>query len=113
MVEKKSNAVLIQDHEGNTKLRNLSHMKKFIQRDPATEATEVHEGDQKEATPTGRQLETIALTPPTSVDKQPTQPPESNASPLPSRPTRVRRPPAWMSDFVSFCALTPKHPVII
>ncbi|XP_068696507.1 uncharacterized protein [Montipora capricornis] len=107
VVEKKGNAVLIQDHEGNTKLRNASHMKKFFHPDPATE------GDEEEDTPTGRQLETTALTPPTYVDKQPTLPPESSASPLPSRPTRVRRPPAWMSDFVSFCALTPKHPVLI
>ncbi|KAK2548045.1 hypothetical protein P5673_031876 [Acropora cervicornis] len=116
VVEKKGNAVLIQDHEENTRLRNASHMKKFIQPDPATEATEateVHEGDQEEDTPTGRQLETTVLTPPTYVDKQLNLPPESSASPLSSRPTRVRRPPAWMSDFVSFCALTPEHPVLI
>ena len=113
MVEKKGNAVLIQDHEGNTKLHNASHMKKFIQPDPATEATEVHEGDQEEDTPTGRQLETTVLTPPTYVDKQLNLPPESSASPLPSRPTRPRRPQAWMSDFVSFCSLTPEHPVLI
>ena len=79
----------------------------------ATEATEVHEGDQEEDTPTGRQLETIPLTPPTHVDKQSNLPPESSTSPLPSRPTRFRRPPACMSDFVSFCDLTPKHPVLI
>ena len=104
VVEKKGNAVLIQDQEGNTKLRNTSHMKKFIQPDPATEATEVHGGDQTEEMPTGRQLETTALTPATNVDKQPTLPTESSASPLPLRPARVRRPPAWMSDFVSSCA---------
>ena len=113
MVEKKGNAVLIQGHEGNTRLRNASHMKKFIQPDPATEATEVHEGDQEEDTPTGRQLETTVLTPPTYVDKQLNLPPKSSASPLSSRPTHVRCPPAWMSDFVSFCALTPEHPVLI
>ena len=124
VVEKKGNAVLIQDHEENTRLRNASHMKKFIQPDPATEATEatlqwlqwlqwLHAGDQEEDTPTGRQLETTVLTPPTYVDKQLNLPPESSASPLSSRPTRVRRPPAWMSDFVSFCALTPEHPVLI
>ena len=104
VVEKKGNAVLIQDQEGNTKLRNASHMKKFIQPDPATEATEVHGGDQTEKMPTGRQLETTALTPTTNVDKQPTLPTESSASPLPLRPARVRCPPAWMSDFVSSCA---------
>ena len=104
VVEKRGNAVLIQDQEGNTKLRNVSHMKKFIQPDPATEATEVHGGDQTEDMPTGRQLETTALTPTANVDKQPTPPTESSAIPLPLRPARVRRPPAWMSDFVSSCA---------
>ena len=54
--------------------------------------------------PTGRQLEPTALIPPTNADKQHTLLPESSASPLPSRPTRVRRPPAWMNEFVSFCA---------
>ena len=73
-MEKKGNAVLIQDQEGNTKLRNASHMKKFIQPEPATEATEVHEGDEEEDRPTGRQLKTTALTPPTDVDKQHTYP---------------------------------------
>ncbi|KAK2548046.1 Gag polyprotein [Acropora cervicornis] len=81
VVEKKGNAVLIQDHEGNTRLRKAIHMKRFIQPD-ATEATEVHEGDQEEDTPTGRQLETTVLTPPTYVDKQLNLPPESSASPL-------------------------------
>ena len=40
VVQKKGNAVLIQDQEGNTKLRNVRNMKEFIQPDPATEATE-------------------------------------------------------------------------
>jgi len=100
----KANAVLIQDQEGNTKLRNASHMKTFIQPDPPIEATEVHGGDQTEHMPTGKRLETTALTPTTNVDEQSTLSPESSASPPPSRPARVRRPPAWMSDFVSFCA---------
>ena len=103
VVEKKGNAVLIQDQEGNTNLRNASHMKKFIQPDPpieTTEATEIHGEGEAEDMPTGRQLETTALTPPTNIDKHPTLPPESSASPLPSRLTRVRRPPVWMSDFV-------------
>ena len=104
VVEKKGNAVLIEDQEGNTKLRNASHMKKFLQPDPCTKATEVDGGDGAEDMPTGKQSEATSLIPPTNIDKHPTLPPESSASPLPSRPTRVRRPPAWMSDFVSFCA---------
>ena len=93
MVEKKGNAVLIQDQEGNTNLRNASHMKKFIQPDPPTETTDVHGEGEAEDMPTGTQLETNALTPPTNIDKHPTLPPESSAIPLPSRLTRIRRPP--------------------
>ena len=93
VVEKKGNAVLIEDQEGNTKLRNAS-----------TEAAEIDGADEAEEIPTGRQSDATSLIPPTNVDKHPTLPPQSSASPLPSRPTRVRRPPAWMSDFVSFCA---------
>ena len=36
-VVEKGNAVLIQDQEGNTKMRYASHMKKFIHPDPSTE----------------------------------------------------------------------------
>ena len=107
VVEKKGNAVLIEDHDQNMKLRNTSHMKKFLQSDPCTEATEATEadgGDNAEDMPTGRQSEAAVLIPPTNIETHPTQPPESRASPPPSRPTCVRHPPAWMSDFVSFCA---------
>ena len=104
VVEKKGNAVLREDHDGHTKLRNMSHMKKFLQPGPCTEATEAAGGDNAEDIPTGRQLEAAASIPPTNIETHATLPPESSASPPPSRPTRVRRPPAWMSDYVSFCA---------
>ena len=103
-MERKGNAVLIEDEEGNTKLRNAGHMKKFLQPHRCTEATEANGGGEAENMPTGRQLEATALISPTNVDEQLALPPESSASPLPSRPTCVKRPPAWMSGFVSFCA---------
>ena len=104
VVEKKGNASLIADQKGNTKLRKASHMKNFLQPDPCNEAAEIDGADEAEEIPTGRQSEATSLIPPTNVDKHPTLPPESSASPFPSRPTRVRRPPTWMSDFVPFCA---------
>ena len=82
-------------------------MKKFLRPDPSTEATEATEadgGDNAEDMLTGRQSEAAVSIPPTNIETHPTLPPESSARPPPSRPTRVRRPPAWMSDFVSFCA---------
>ena len=61
VVEKKGNAVLIEDQEGNTKLCNASHMKKFLQPDPCTEATETDGGDEAEDMPTGKQSEATSL----------------------------------------------------
>ena len=82
VVEKKGNAVLIEDQEGNTKLRNTSHMKKFLPPDPCIEATEADGGDNAEGIPTGRQSEAAASIPPTNIETHATLPPESSASPL-------------------------------
>ena len=82
-------AVLIGDQEGNTKMRNASHMKTFLQPDLCTEATEADGGDGAEDMPTGRQSEAGVLIPPTNIETHPTLPPESSASPPPSMPTRV------------------------
>lgn len=49
VVEKKGNADLIEDHEGNTKLRNANRMKKNIHLGPYTEATEADREDEAEA----------------------------------------------------------------
>ena len=80
------------DEEGNTKLRNTSHMKTFIQPDLSTEGTEdFRGGGETENMPTGKELETTALTPPINIDKQPTPPPESNGSALPSWTIYIRK----------------------
>ena len=71
---------------------------------PSTEATEGHGGDEGDEIPTEGQSKATALIPPTYNNKHPTPPPESSASPVPSRLTRVRRPSSWMNDFVSFWA---------
>ena len=67
VVEKKGNAVLTDDQEGNTKLRNASHMKKFLQPGPCTEA---NGADEAEDMPTGRQAEATALIPPPPMLKR-------------------------------------------
>ena len=71
---------------------------------PSTEATEAHGGDEGDDIPTGGQSKAAALVLQTYIIKHPTPPPESSASPVPSRRTRVRHPPSWMNDFVSFWA---------
>ena len=49
------------------KLRNAGYMKKFLQPDPSTEATEANGGDDAESMPTGVQLGATALIPPTNI----------------------------------------------
>ena len=61
---------------------------------PSTEATEAHGGNEGDDTPTGGQSKATALIPQTYIIKHPTPPPEPSASPVPSRLTRVRRPPS-------------------
>ena len=101
VVEKKGNAVLIQDQEGNTKMRNASHMKKFVQPDPSTET---HGRQERNETSITRQSEAAVLSPPSHVHEHLPVPSESSPSAPPSRPVRARQPPAWMKDFVSVCA---------
>ena len=104
VVEKKGNVVLKKDQEGNTKLCNSSHMKKFIQSAHPLKPLKPTEETREMKYPLRGQSKATALIPPTYIDKHPTPPPESTASLFPSRLTRVRRPPAWMNDFVSFRA---------
>ena len=101
VVEKKGNAVLIQDQEGNTKMRNASHMKKFIHPDPSTET---HGTRERKETSITTQSEAAVLSPSSHVDEHLPLPSESSPSAPPSRPVRARQPPAWMKDFVSLCA---------
>ena len=86
--------------KGNTKLREPHE--KVYPVSPSIEATEGHGGEEGDEIPTEGQPKATALIPPTYINKHPTPPPESSASPVPSRLTRVRRPPSWMNDFVSF-----------
>ena len=82
VVKKKCNAVLLEDQDGNTKLRDTSHLEKFLQPDNCTEATEANGEDEAVDMPTGGQSEAAALIPPTNIKTPPTLPPESSASPL-------------------------------
>lgn len=58
---------------------------KILSSQPFTEATEGHRGDEGDEIPTEGQSKATALIPPTYINKHPTLPPESSASPVPSR----------------------------
>ena len=44
VIQKKGNAVIIEDQEENTMMRNTSHMKKLVQPDPYIDTPEEQEG---------------------------------------------------------------------
>ena len=63
---------------------------------PSTEATEGHGGDEGDEIPTEGQSKATALIPPTYINKHPTPPPESSASPV------CLWQPWWKPSWVSF-----------
>ena len=94
VIQKEGNAVILQDVNGNSKIRNIAHMKKFVEPVQAKQ-------DQLPPQPTplvGSQPVQIAEGPPT-------QPCDPRSSPLSSdsrtpRPVRTRQAPAWMQHYV-------------
>ena len=98
VLQKNGNAVLIEDEEGNTKMLNASHMKKFVQPESCTETQEREEETGSSAT---EPAEAAELSLRADVVEHPATPTQSVSSPSPAlRPTRARQPPAWMKDFV-------------
>ena len=98
VTRKDGNAVIIQDTNGNNKMRNIAHMKKFV--DPGTV-------DKGEIVPQPHLAEQPVQPEQDQPNPSPSQPaadaPEAPSSPLPSvssRPVRARQAPAWMRDYV-------------
>ena len=92
VIQKDGNAVILEDANGNNKMRNIAHMKKFVTPEPV-EA----EGPAEPA-----QVEESRLTaslPVTEVQDSPPNP--SSGGSVVLRPARSRRPPAWLDEYVT------------
>ena len=100
VVHKEGNAVLLEDTDGNSKMRNIAHMKKFITPEAALEEDLVQPTEQPQ------EPDQVEQAHPTTAASQPAaEVQESTPNPLPgnsvaSRPARSRRPPAWVQDYV-------------
>ena len=98
VTRKDGNAVILQDTNGNNKMRNIAHMKKFV--DPGTV-------DKGEIDPQPHLAEQPVQPEQDEPNPSPSQPASDTSevlsSPLPSvslSPVSARAPPAWMRAFV-------------
>ena len=103
VIHKDGNAVVLQDVNGNSKMRNIAHLKKFVE--PAT--TEMEESSKAEQPETHKQtVEPMQRDEPEPTARQPSSQShlallsDSPGNSDTSRPVRVRRAPAWMKDYV-------------
>ena len=103
VVHKDGNAVVLQDVNGNSKMCNIAHMKKFVE--PAT--TEMEESSKAEQPETPEQtVEPMQHKEPEATVSQPSSqshlalPSDSPGDSDTSRPVRVRHAPAWMKYYV-------------
>ena len=97
VTHKDGNAVVVRDANGNNKMRNVAHMKKFVE----LVTIEMEESDKQEhpvqtAKPEQcSQPASTAIQP--STQTQTWDPPDNLNR---SRPMRARQAPAWMKDYV-------------
>ena len=98
VTRKDGNAVILQDTNGNNKMRNIAHMKKFV--DPET----VDKGQIDPQPPLPEQPVQPKQDQPNPSPSQPaadtTEAPSSPLLPVALRPVRARQAPAWMQDYV-------------
>lgn len=99
VVHKDGNAVILEDTNGNNKMRNIAHMKKFV----APETTEKE--DQVQPAQLPQEPDQVEQTHPMTIASQPAEVQETPPNPLPGdsvvlRPARSRQPPAYLKDYV-------------
>ena len=101
VTHKDGNAVILQDANGNNKMRNIAHTKKFIE--PVTIGKEeLDKQEQPVQTAMSEQCSQPASTViQSSLPTQEALPKNAPDSSDTSRPVRVRHAPAWMRDYVS------------
>ena len=100
VVHKVGNAVILEDTNGNNKMRNIAHMKKFV----APETTEKE--DQVQPTQLPQEPDQVEQTHPMTTASQPaaevqeTPPNPLSGDSVVLRPARSRQPPAYLKDYV-------------
>ena len=98
VTRKDGNAVILQDTNGNNKMRNIAHTKKFM--DPGTvKKAEIDPQPCLAEQPAQPRQDQPNL----SSSQSATDTSEAVSSPLPSvasRPVRAKRAPSWMQDYV-------------
>ena len=91
---------ILEDTNGNSKMRNIAHMKKFVA--PQTSEKE----DEVQPTQPPQEPDKVEQTHPTTTASQPAaEVLETPPNPLPgnsavSRPARSRQPPAYLKDYL-------------
>ena len=103
VARKNGNAVVLQKAKGNCKMRNIPHMKKFVE--PATIEIGGSKGPEEPVLPKPVVAPVQCDHPETKASQSSVQPPEvlptnSPRSSHTSRPTLIGHKPAWMKDFV-------------
>ena len=91
---------ILEDANDNSKMRNIAHMKKFVEPETAEKGGLVQPKEQPQVPKQMKQIH-----PTTTASQQAAEVQESPPNPLPgnsvvSRPARSRRSPAWMQDYV-------------
>ena len=92
VIQKDGNAVILEDANGNNKMRNVAHMKKFVAPEPAAAERPAEPAQVEESRSTASLPVTVMQDPPPN--------PLSGGSVV-SRPARSRRPPAWLDEYVT------------
>ena len=92
VIQKDGNAIILEDADGNNKMRNVAHMKKFVTPQPVKAEGPAEPAQVEQSCPT-------ASLPVTEVQDSPPNP--LSGSSVVSRPARTRRPPAWLDEYVT------------
>jgi hypothetical protein len=90
VVCREGNAVVVQDSDGDNKMRAIAHMKKYV------EPQVVETKETVETTVSPSEPEELTAQPVNADNPDPESSPSQDM-----RPLRARRPPVWMKDYVS------------
>ena len=109
VIQKHGNAVLIEDPNGVSRMRNAAHMKKLITHDTTNLPSESNEGNREQSLSSSSNATDLRKDGDAVIDmsdqheSSPTSK-QSNlvmpTSPVPASVSRPRHPPTWLNDYV-------------